>query len=161
MKGKRAFQTGVTGIRGIQSGMYMFSSIGSWLPTAAGALLIANPVMIGAGALFGSMQLMDERKKKLTMRRQSARQQVRKFLDDVQFQVGNEIATMVREGQRELRDEFTDRLGELQRTYTETAQRAQADMQRSQQDRQTRAAEGAKALAALNAIEQQVSGVGA
>jgi Dynamin family len=156
LKGKRAFQTGVTGIRGVQSGMYMFSSIGNWLPTAAGALLVANPVMIGAGALFGSMQLMDERKKKLTMRRQSARQQVRKFLDDVQFQVGNEISTMVREGQRDLRDEFTDRLGELQRTYTETAQRAQADMQRSQQERQTRAAEGAKALAALGAIEKQV-----
>ena len=158
LKGKRAFQTGVTGIRGVQSGMYMFSSIGNWLPTAAGALLVANPVMIGAGALFGSMQLMDERKKKLTMRRQSARQQVRKFLDDVQFQVGNEISTMVREGQRELRDEFTDRLGELQRTYTETAQKAQADVQRSQQDRQSRAAEGAKALAVLAAVEQQVAG---
>ena len=138
--------------------MYMFSSIGNWLPTAAGALLVANPVMIGAGALFGSMQLMDERKKKLTMRRQSARQQVRKFLDDVQFQVGNEISTMVREGQRELRDEFTDRLGELQRTYTETAQKAQADVQRSQQDRQSRAAESAKALAVLAAVEQQVAG---
>ncbi|HZP27859.1 MAG TPA: dynamin family protein [Acidimicrobiia bacterium] len=158
VKGKRAFQTGVTGIRGVQSGMYMFSSIGSWLPSAAGALLIANPVMIGAGALFGSMQLLDDRKRKLTARRQSARQQVRKFLDDVQFQVGNEIATMVREGQRELRDEFTDRLGELQRTYAETAQRAQADVQRSQQERQARAAEGAKALAALAAIEKQVGG---
>jgi hypothetical protein len=155
-KGKRAFQTGVTGIRGVQSGMYMFSSIGSWLPTAAGALLVANPVMIGAGALFGSMQLLDERKKKLTTRRQSARQQVRQFLDNVQFQVGNEIATMVREGQRDLRDEFTERLGELQRTYTETAQRAQADVQRSQQERQARAAEGAKALAVLAAIDQQV-----
>jgi dynamin family protein len=155
-KGKRAFQTGVTGIRGVQSGMYMFSSIGSWLPTAAGALLVANPVMIGAGALFGSMQLLDERKKKVTARRGSARQQVRQFLDNVQFQVGNEIATMVREGQRDLRDEFTERLGELQRTYTETAQRAQADVQKTQQERQQRAAEGAKALAVLAAIEQQV-----
>src|SRR5438093_8530987 len=39
-KSKRAFQTGVTGIRGVQSGMYMFSSIGNWLPAAAGALLV-------------------------------------------------------------------------------------------------------------------------
>ena len=134
----------------------MFGSIGSWLPTAAGALLVANPVMIGAGALFGGMQLLDERKKKLTARRQSARQQVRQFLDDVQFEVGNEIATMVREVQRDLRDEFTERLGELQRTYTETAQRAQADVQKTQQERQQRAAEGAKALAVLAAIDQQV-----
>ena len=74
----------------------------------------------------------------------------------MQFQVGNEIATMVREGQRDLRDEFTERLGELQRTYTETAQRAQADVQKTQQERQQRAAEGAKALAVLAAIDQQV-----
>jgi hypothetical protein len=156
-KSKRAFQTGVTGIRGVQSGMYMFSSIGSWLPTAAGALLVANPVLIGAGALFGGMQLLDERKKKVTARRQSARQQVRQFLDNVQFEVGNEIATMVREVQRDLRDEFTDRLGELQRTYTETGQRAQADVQRSQQERQARAGQVANMLAALDSIEGLVS----
>ena len=42
----------------------MFSTIGELAAaTAAGALLVANPVMIGAGALFGSMQLLDERKK--------------------------------------------------------------------------------------------------
>jgi len=154
--GKRAFQTGVTGVRGVQSGMYMFSSIGSWLPAAAGALMLANPVLLGAGALFGSMQLLDERKKKVTARRQSARQQVRKFLDDVQFEVGNEISAMVREAQRDLRDEFTDRLGELQRTYTETAQRAQADMQRSQQERQQRAQQSAQMIAAIDAIAKQV-----
>ncbi len=153
---KRAFQTGVTGIRGVQSGMYMFSSISSWLPAAAGALLIANPVLIGAGALFGGMQLLDERKKKLTARRQSARQQVRQFLDNVQFEVGNEISNMVREAQRDLRDEFSDRLGELQRTYTETAQRAQADLQKSQQERQVKAQQGAKTIAALDAVLQQV-----
>jgi hypothetical protein len=155
--GKRAFQTSVSGIRGVQSGMYMFSSIGSWLPTAAGALLIANPVLIGAGALFGGMQLLDERKKKVTMRRQSARTQVRSFLDNVQFEVGNEIATMVREVQRDLRDEFTDRLGELQRTYTETGQRAQADVQKSQQERQQRSAQVGSMLEALKSIEGLVS----
>ena len=154
--GKRAFQTGVTGIRGVQSGMYMFSSIGSWLPAAAGALMLANPVLLGAGALFGSMQLLDERKKKVTARRQSARQQVRQFLDNVQFEVGNEISNMVREAQRDLRDEFTDRLGELQRTYTETAQRAQADVQRSQQERQQRAQQSAQMIAALDAVTKQV-----
>ncbi len=153
--GKRAFQTGVTGIRGVQSGMYMFSSIGSWLPTAAGALLIANPVLLGAGALFGGMQLLDERKKKVTARRQSARQQVRQFLDDVQFEVGNEITTMVREVQRDLRDEFTDRLGELQRTYTETGaaragRRAEDRSRNGSSDR----AQVAQMLAALDAIEQ-------
>ncbi|MEX1006620.1 MAG: dynamin family protein [Acidimicrobiia bacterium] len=157
-KGKRAFQTGVTGIRGAQGGIYMFGMMGSFLPTAAGALLMSNPVTIGAGALFGAVQLLDDRKRRVTARRQSARTQVRQFLDEVQFQVGNELTTMVREVQRDLRDEFTERLGELQRTYTETGQRAQADTQRSQQQRQARAAEVTQMLAALDAIQGQVSG---
>ena len=42
------------------------------------------------------------------MRRQTARTQVRQFLDDVQFEVDNQISAVVRDIQRELRDEFTD-----------------------------------------------------
>ena len=42
---------------------------------------------------------------------------------------GQRDGNLVREIQRELRDEFSERIAELVRTYTETAQRAQADMQ--------------------------------
>ena len=44
---------------------------------------------------------------------------------------------MIRDVQRELRDEFTERLAELQRTYTETAKRAQEDA-RADPDRNAR-----------------------
>ena len=36
-------------------------------------------------AIFGGMQLMDDRKRKVTQKRQAARTQVRQFIDDVQF----------------------------------------------------------------------------
>ena len=119
----------------------MFGMLGSFLPTAAGVLLASNPVLLGVGALFGSMGLIDDRKRKVQARRQAARTQVRQFLDDVQFEVGNQIANLIKDIQRELRDEFGERLAELQRTYTDTATRAQADVQKSHTERQTRVTE--------------------
>ncbi|MCU1399049.1 MAG: hypothetical protein JWN62_2158 [Acidimicrobiales bacterium] len=138
---KRAFSTSVTTIRGAQGGIYMFGMLGSFLPTAAGVLLASNPVLLSVGLLFGSMGLIDDRKRKVQARRQAARTQVRQFLDDVQFEVGNQIANLIKEIQRDLRDEFGERLAELQRTYTDTATRAQADVQKSHAERQTRAGE--------------------
>ena len=139
----------------------MFGMMGQFLPAAAAALVATNPVLIGAGAVFGSVQLLDDRKRKVTMRRQTARQQVRQFIDDVQFEVGNEINGLMREAQRELRDEFTERLKELQRTYTETAQRAQADAKRTQEEVASRRSHVEDSLARLDAIELMLNGGGA
>lgn len=136
--GKRVFNTAVTTIRGAQGGIYMFGMLGSFLPAAAGVLMASNPVLLGVGAVFGSMGLMDDRKRKVQTRRQAARTQVRQFLDDVQFEMGNQITNLVKEIQRDLRDEFTGRLADLQRTYAETVARAQADAQRTTAERQTR-----------------------
>ena len=139
--GKKAFMSTVTTIRGAQGGIYMFGMLGTFLPAAAGVLLASNPVLLGIGAVFGGMGLADDRKRKVATRRQTARSQVRQFLDDVQFEMGNQIGNLIREIQRDLRDEFTARITELVRTYTDTATRAQADAQSSGQDRQKRAAE--------------------
>ena len=114
----KAFKTGLTGARGAQGGVMMFGMMGSFLPGAAAVLIATNPVLLGAGALFGGMQLIEDRKRKVAQRRQSARQQVRQFIDDVQFEVTNELSGLIREAHREIRDEFTTRLAELQRTYT-------------------------------------------
>ena len=152
--GKKAFSTVVTTIRGAQGGIYMFGMLGTFLPAAAGVLFASNPVLLGVGALFGSMGLIDDRKRKVQMRRQAARSQVRQFLDDVQFEMGNQIGNLIREIQRDLRDEFGERITELVRTYTETAQRAQAAAQKSTQEQQQRGTEidtSLKAFAVLDA----------
>ena len=111
--GKKAFTTTITTVRGAQGGIYMFGMLGTFLPTAAGVLLASNPVLLGIGAVFGGMGLADDRKRKIAARRQAARSQVRQFLDDVQFEMGNQIGNLIREIQRDLRDEFSDRIGEL------------------------------------------------
>ncbi len=136
--GKRAFTTAVTGVRGAQGGIIMFGTLGTFLPAAAGMLLASNPVLLGVGALFGVTSLADDRKRKVSARRQAARSQMRQFVDDVQFEVGNQTNGLVRDIQRDLRDEFSTRLTELLRTCSETATRAKEDVQRSAADREQR-----------------------
>lgn len=150
---KKALDQGLVGVKGAQGGIMMFGMMGQFLPAAAGALIATNPVLLGIGALFGTMGLSEDRKRKVQMRRQAARVQVRQFLDDVQFEVTNQLTSVVRDIQRELRDEFTARLGELQRTYTDVAKRAQEDAQRSQSERSQRGGELEKSIATLKKIE--------
>lgn len=156
---KKAFDTGLTTVRGAQGGVMMFGMMGQFLPGAAGALLATNPVMLGVGAIFGAIGLADEKKRKVQARRQSARGQVRQFLDDVQFEVGNQISIIVRDVQRDLRDEFTDRLGELQRTYADAAKRGQEDIQRNEAERKQRAAQIDGSLKLLRQVETTLAGL--
>jgi hypothetical protein len=158
---KKAFDTGLTTVRGAQGGVMMFGMMGSFLPGAAGALLATNPVMLGIGAIFGGIGLADDRKRKVQARRQAARTQVRQFLDDVQFEVGNQISIVVRDVQRDLRDEFTERLGQLQRTYTDAAKRGQEDAQRTDAQRKQRTAEIDNSLGLLRQVETALAGVSA
>ncbi len=155
---KVAFKTGLTGARGAQGGVMMFGMMGNFLPGAAAAFMATNPMLLGAGAIFGGVQLLEDRKRKVTQRRQSARQQVRQFVDDVQFEVNNEITAFIREIQRDLRDEFTALLAELQATYTATAQNAQAAAKLTQDERKTRAEEIARLIGELDAIEKAATG---
>ncbi|HEX6237733.1 MAG TPA: dynamin family protein [Acidimicrobiales bacterium] len=158
---RKRLMTGITGLRGAQGGVIMFGMMGNFLPAAVATLVASNPVMLGAGALFGGMQLAEDRKRKVQARRQSARQQVRQFIDDVQFEVINEVTGLVRELQRELRDEFGERLAELQRTYAETAKQAQAHANRTREETRQRMAEIDAARQALAKVTQLIPAEGA
>jgi len=154
---KKAVGVGLTTLRGAQGGVMMFGMLGSFLPTAAGVLLMSNPVLLGVGALFGSMGLAEDRKRKVAVRRQAARSQVRQFLDDVQFEVGNKISALVRDIQRDLRDEFGERLAELVRTCTEAATRVQQDSQKSATERQARVTELDASLKSFTRLQTALS----
>ena len=105
----------------------MFGMLGRFLPAAGGAVLMPPTRYCSASAPCSvGCSCSTSASARSPTRRQAARTQVRQFLDDVQFEVGNEIASRIRDLQRTLRDEFSERLGELQRTYTDTAQQAQA-----------------------------------
>ena len=140
----------VTGLRGAQSGIIMFGMLGQFLPAGIGVLLASNPVTIGFGAVFGGMQLVDAHKRKIAQRRQQARINARQFSDDVQFEVGNAIGELLRMVQRAIRDEFTERIAELHRTYVDTARAATEAIDREGADRAHRTAELKMSLERLN-----------
>lgn len=120
--------------------------------------LAAGPVVAGGFAVMGGMKLFDDRKKKLTTQKTKARQQIRSFIDNVQFEVGNELGILIRDIQRDLRDEFMDRIGELQTTFAETAQRAQADAQRSEQEIAQRKKALSHSLGSLDQVDEMLRG---
>jgi GTPase SAR1 family protein len=155
-KGGRALTDTVTGLRGAQSGIVMFGMMARFLPAGVGAILMLNPVMIGFGAAFGGLQLLDAHKRKIAQRRQQARASVRQFTDDVQFEVGNAISEALRGVQREIRDEFTVRTTELQRTYSDSALQATEAAKRGAADAQARAVQVEATLVNVAAVQASI-----
>lgn len=132
-KGGQAFKTGLTGLRGAQSGVMLFGMTGQFLPSAAALFVATNPVLLGAGVLFGGMQLVEDRKRRVQQRRQAARGQMRQFSDDVQFEMSNELTKALRDVQRNLRDEFVDLINELKTTWTSAAKQAETAMSQGEE----------------------------
>jgi hypothetical protein len=148
----------LVGLRGAQSGLTLFSLVAQFAPKGAMALLMASPLTLGVGLTFAGVQLLDSNRRKIALRRQKARQAVRQFIDDVQFEVTNELSETVRQRQRAIRDEFTERVTEAIRTNTETATRAREDAQRAGSERDSRRAELRSSIERLEAAQ---SGFGA
>jgi hypothetical protein len=94
-------------------------------------IALLNPLTAVVGIGMGRRALKDERKRQLTIRRQQAKQAVRRFLDDVSFSVGKESRDSLRRVQRDLRDEFTERAEQLQRSTREALAAAEAAARRT------------------------------
>ncbi len=157
-KGGQAFSNALTGLRGAQGGILMFGMMSQFLPLGVGAILMSNPVTIGLGVAFGGMQLLDAHKRKIAQRRQQARVSVRQFVDDVQFEIGNAMSETLRNVQRGIRDEFTERVAELQRTYTDAARQAAEAAKRGTVDAEQRAVEVEALLSTLGSAGLTVMG---
>lgn len=144
-------------VRGAQGGLLTFGMLGQLLPAAAAALLMSNPVMLGFGVIFGRSVYREQRKRKVAARQQQAQKAVRQFLDEVQFEVGNNVSETLRDMQRQLRDHFQARMAELQRTTTETLHNLQADGERSEAARAARSQELQTRMASLQTIADLVA----
>jgi hypothetical protein len=152
----KVLRSGLNSLRGAQGGVMMFGLGGQFLPHAAAVFMMSNPVLLAAGALFGGMHVFDERKRKMQARRQAARTQMRQFVDDVQFAVGNELTNQLRSVQRGLRDEFSDLIGELQRTWSDTAKRTEEARRATADQIATRRAELERAAEQLSSLRREL-----
>ena len=111
------------------------------MPHGAAVLLLASPLTLGIGVAFAGHQLVDANRRKIATRRQKAKLAVRQFVDDVQFEVTNQLAEAIKTRQRDVRDEFTERVTEALRTNADVARRAKEDAERATAERDQRVAQ--------------------
>jgi GTPase Era involved in 16S rRNA processing len=132
VKGMNPAMQLLSGVRGGYYGSLMFTALGGMAGLALG------PVAVGAGIILGRKALKDEKERALMGRRQTAKNAVRKYTDEVTFLAGNDSRGLLRRIQRQLRDHFTYRAEELQRSTAEALQATQAAAQKDQTSRQAR-----------------------
>lgn len=137
-------------LRGGYVGMLMFGLLGTMV-----GLSLVNPFSVGAGLLLGGKAITDERRRIVTRRQTEARTAVRRYIDDVIFQVGKDSRDMLRVVQRDLRDHFTALAEQASRSLAESVRAAEQSVRASAQERERRVAEIAEELAALERLQQQ------
>jgi ribosome biogenesis GTPase A len=118
-------------LRGASGGVMVLGMVHTVLPMVSSTLLMSTPFTIGLGVYFGGRSVNDARKRRIASQKAEARAGVRKIIDDMSFEIGDQIATVLRLSQQSLREEFTERFAELQRSTGELLQEAQDTAQRT------------------------------
>jgi hypothetical protein len=105
--------------------------------------------------MMGVKTLGDERKKLVTRRQNEAKAAMRRYVDDVTFQVGKDSRDMLRGVQRDLRDHFTELAEQLTRSLRESLTAAERSVTASKEDGARRLAEIGTELATLEELQAQ------
>jgi predicted GTPase len=123
----------LTAMRGSYGGMMMVGMLGGVV-----GLGMINPVSLGFGAMLGRKALRDEKERALSQRRAEGKQACRTYIDEVTFVVGKDARDTLRRLQRILRDTFTTRAEELQRSTGEALDAAKRAVQADESERSAR-----------------------
>ncbi len=115
-----ALQKGYIGLRGSYGGVLMIGLI-----TSIAGLSLINPLSIAAGVIIGRNALKEDAETRLNRRRAEARGLVRKYIDEVVFQVGKQLKDRLRLVQRSLRDHFTETAEQYHRSLSDSVSAAQ------------------------------------
>ncbi|MGW0037794.1 dynamin family protein [Gordonia sp. NPDC003376] len=138
----------VTGLRGSYGGMMMFGM----MSTLVGMTMI-NPFSVAAGVMLGRKSYKEDSEARLTRRRAEAKGAIRRFVDDVLFEVGRESRYRLRTIQRVLRDHFREIAEQTTRSLTESIKAIEEAARTQVSERETRA----KAIEADLAFLGQIS----
>lgn len=99
--GMQQFLGAFTAARVTYGGFYMLGALGALFNVA-----LAAPLGLLAGMTLGRRLVRQERERQVEYRRAQAKQELRRYVDDVTFHVGRDSREAVRRSQRFLRDEF-------------------------------------------------------
>ena len=145
----RAGDKVVSGMRGSFGGVMMFGM----LTTFAG-LGMFNPLSLGAGALLGRKAYKDDMDNRMMRVRNEAKNNMRKFVDDVSFVVGKESRDRLKGVQRQLRDHYRGIANQATRSLNESLQAALAAAKLEENERATRVKELERQLNILRQVTE-------
>jgi len=144
--GQRAF----VGLRGGYMGTLMAGMASTFM-----GMTLLNPFSAAAGLLMGGKMVHDESKRLLDRRRMEAKNTVRRYVDDVTFQVGKQSRDMLRYVQRDLRDHFMARGDELVRSAQQALIAAERALESGETEREQRVADLNAELERIAALEHE------
>ncbi|MGW9627863.1 dynamin family protein [Microbacterium sp. NPDC055521] len=107
------------GVRGSYGGVLMVG-----LVTGLVGMALINPLSLLAGVLVGRRAYREDMGNRLNRRQQEAKIIVRRYIDEVTFQVGKQLKDRLRLVQRTARDHFGALAEELHSSLTDALQRA-------------------------------------
>ncbi|MCY7340958.1 MAG: dynamin family protein [Pseudonocardia sp.] len=140
----------LTGLKGGYMGALMFGMTAGFIGLGA----LVPPIAIGAGLLMGRRTIGDERQRIITKRRNEAKAAVRRYVDDVTFQVGKDSRDRLRSVQRDLRDHFTEQAEQMKRSLQESLQAAERAVKASRGEREARLPQIKAELDELEAVRR-------
>lgn len=143
-------QWAFAGLRGGYMGTLMVGMASTFM-----GLTLLNPFSAAAGVLVGGKMVRDESRRLLDRRRMEAKNTVRRYVDDVSFQVGKQSRDMLRYMQRDLRDHFMARSDELVRSAQDSLIAAERALQAGEAERQQRIADLHAELERIAALEHE------
>jgi hypothetical protein len=139
---------------GAKAGIDMLGMLGTLLGAA-----IVGPAVLGVALAFGGKEVLSERRRQLTDRRQQARTFLGDFIEEVRFGADGRLAVLLDDIQRQMRARFADRIRELQRTYAASAEALEHASEQAGEARRRRRGEAEATLAEIDTVAARVAEV--
>jgi hypothetical protein len=143
--------TGYGAVTGAKAGVELLGLVGTLLGAA-----IVGPAVLGVAALYGGKEVLDERRRRLTDRRQRARTFLAELIEEIRSQVDGRLTGLIDEMQRQMRARFADRIGELHRTVSASVAGLEKAAKREAAERRARQAELEAAMTRLDELTERL-----
>jgi hypothetical protein len=137
----------ITSMRGSYGGVLMFGML-----TSLAGLSMFNPLSVGAGLLLGRKAYKEDMENRMLRVRGEAKNNVRRFVDDISFVVTKESRDRLKAVQRRLRDHYRGIANQTTRSLNESLQATIASARLAENERNARIAELDRQLNILNQV---------
>lgn len=142
----------VSGMRGSYGGVLMFGMLGS-----LAGLGMFNPLSVGAGLLLGRKAYKEDMENRMLRLRNEAKNNVRRFVDDITFVVTKESRDRLQAIHRQLRNHYREIANQTNRSLNESLQAMLTSARLEENERNQRVAELQRQLDILRQVSAKAA----